>query len=970
MSLKLRTCARPVVLFCVLFPFTYGTSGIWAQEPQKTEVRLALKSPPSDLPAGRTIVALSRLLGYQVTTAPSCQGDGRESQHVQSREDSSGIRIDSPILSSKGPFENPDPAGCGYGRTIPPERRGSESNDTFILGAANDHPEALGGNDRVDSGEGDDVIDGGSGDDILFGGEGHDTLLGGEGHDNLFGGPGNDRLIGGPGEDVLEGGAGDDVLEGDAGNDTLFGDEGDDFLSGGAGDDVLEGNAGDDTLLGGDGNDELDGGAGDDRLAGGEGDDWLKGEAGRDVLEGGAGRDRLEGQDGPDVLDGGPDDDILDGGDDPDILLGADGDDLLRGGDGDDTLNGGAGADKLYAGDGNDRLDGGAGDDLLDGGDGDDFLDGGAGADQLLGGEGADILLGGAGNDLLKGDSGNDFLDGGADDDQLLGGDGDDILQGGPGNDRLTGGWGADIIKGGDGDDTVVLHAGDVEAQQEEMIDGGPGDDTLLLNGFSTRVISGPPGASGTFVVTDPLSGGAYRVSNVERIRYLHWFSHLGGGEKLASTLLLANPSTRHEAAGRIAFLTYEGQPLELSVGGSAPKSTEEFRLPPLGSIELALAGSGQTGSGRARVESDQPLAGTVRFSTPDLGRVTLVESLVKESFAIPVVRERAREITTGVFVVNGETGGHYELSLRRPTGAPLDETDVTMPPHAQMLRNAEELFPEILDFQGTLRLSGTAMSAFTVMKSGNGSTILPVVGSGRVPAAAQAAQTEAMKPPPAGRTLHLAHFAAGGGAASTLFLINPSTTEAAKGSLEFFDAGGTPLAVPIEGRGSASALSFELGAGGSSIYRTADSRMLVQGSARIRMAEGAAEALLLYGEGSATVGVEPGGPHQAFLAPVKRGASSGITTRLAVSSTGEAAEVTFSLRDADGRTVPGGTASVKLPPNGRVSLALEELFPRANTADFRGAVSATAAGDGRISALGLEQGQGELEAVPVMQLD
>ncbi|MBI3694754.1 MAG: hypothetical protein HY238_07940 [Acidobacteria bacterium] len=958
-------CTLPIVL-C-------AAPCLWGQEQEKSEVRLVVKNPPPDLPPGRTIVALSRLLGHRTTTARSCEGGAERGRHVRPGEERAGIHIDSPILSSKGPFEDPDPSGCGYGKTIVPEHRGTDGDDTFILGAENDRVDALGGNDRIDGGPGDDVLYGGPGNDILLGGEGNDVLVGGEGNDNLFGGPGNDRLDGGPGDDVLEGGPGDDLLEGGPGNDTLFGDEGDDILMGGPGDDVLEGGPGNDTLFGGEGNDELDGGPGDDRLVGGEGDDWLRGEAGNDVLEGGPGNDRLEGQDGRDILDGGPGNDTLDGGDDADILMGGEGDDILKGGDGDDILDGGPGNDKLYGGDGNDRLDGGPGDDLLEGGDGDDILVGGAGADRLLGGEGNDILQGGPGNDILIGDVGDDFLDGGADDDQLFGGDGNDILRGGPGNDLLVGGRGADVINGGDGDDTILLNAGDVDAGQEEIIDGGPGNDTLALNGFVPSLISGSPGASSTFVIKDPVTSGTYRVSNVERIRYTHWLSYLGSGEQLASTVLLTNPSSRQEASGRIDFLTPDGKPLELSIGGAAAKSSLEFRLPPLASAEFQTAGSGQPVTGRARIEADQPLAGAVRFSAPNLGTTNLAESLLTDAFAVPVIRDRARGISTGIFVINGETGGFYELSLRLPTGAAPDETDITMPPNSHMLRYVEELFPDIEDFQGTLWLSGSSLAAFAVLKSGNDFTVLPVVRSGRVPVAVQAvqaAQAEPVKPALPGRSLYFAHFAGGKGAASTFFVINPSITQRAKGTLDFLGSDGNPMAAPIEGRGSVSSLGFDLAPGGSITYRTDSQAAPVEGSARVLMKENSVEAVVHYSDGAAgSVGLGPSGPYNGFIAPVKRRPANGINTRIVVSSTGPAAVLQFLLRDARGQLVPGGAASVPLPANGHLSRSLEELFPKAGTAELQGAVTVTAGNDASLSATVLQHEEGKLASLPVIQL-
>jgi len=944
-----------------------ATASLRGQEAVKNEVQLAVKNPPLDLPAGRTIVALSRLLGHATVTAASCEGGAERGRHVRAREQGTGIQVDSMVLSTKGPFELPDAGVCGFGKIIAPVHSGSAGDDTFILDGENDQVDGLTGNDKIDGGKGDDVLDGGAGNDILLGGDGKDSLYGGEGNDSLFGGEDNDRLYGGLGEDVLEGGAGDDVLDGGPDNDTLFGDDGADILQGGAGDDFLEGNAGDDNLLGGDGNDELDGGAGDDRLAGGEGDDWLKGEAGRDVLEGGPGNDRLEGQDGPDILDGGVGNDTLDGGDDPDILLGGPGDDILRGGDANDTVDGGPGNDKLYGNDGNDTLDGGAGDDLLDGGDGDDNLIAGPGADRVLGGEGNDTLQGGPGDDTLIGDEGDDVLGGGDNEDHLIGGDGRDVLRGGPGNDRLNGGRGSDIIDGGEGNDTIILNGGEADAGQEEIIDGGPGEDTLVLNGFVRNLISGSPGASGTFVITDPVTGASYRVSNVEHIRYTHLVSHLGTGGQLSSTLILANPSASREATGKIEFLTSGGKPLELSIGGAPAKSTLDMKLPPLGSVALPIAALGQPTTGRARIESDQPLSAAVRFSAPNLGTGILPQSSVADAFAVPVIRDRARGISTGVVVINSDSGGHYELGLARPSGAGYDATDITTPPSSQLTRDVAELFPEMEDFQGTFLVSGRALAAYAVRTSGKDVTLLPALRMARIFGGnlqQLAALTANQQPSLPGRSLYFARLAGGPQANSELFAINSSVTRRAKGIVEFFSNDGSPLAAPIEDRGSLTAVSFDLGPSASATYRL---RVPVEGSARVRMTEGSVEAMLSYSRGTGSAGLEPSGPYNGFLVPVRR--LPGVSTQILISSTGPAAQLQFALRDAQGQIVAGGTAAVALPGNGGFSRSLEDLFPNAPAGEFQGAVTVSGGPDAAIAATVLEQDGARLASLPLIPI-
>ena len=203
----------------------------------------------------------------------------------------------------------------------------------------------------------------------------------------------------------------------------------------------------------------------------------------------------------------------------------------------------------------------GLGNDVLDGGQGEDVLRGWEGNDRLQGKGGSDILAGGAGNDILIGSSGDDTLDGGQDFDVLLGGDGADVLTGGDGDDWLLGGSGADVTRSGPQDDLIVLRAGDVGSDENELIDGGEGHDILTLNGFIQSELpelpAAPAGADASsapaapeFVLSDPLTGGRYHLFGVEQIQHTHLFTHLGTSENLRASFLFINPSAGRRRRG------------------------------------------------------------------------------------------------------------------------------------------------------------------------------------------------------------------------------------------------------------------------------------------------------------------------------------------------------------------------------------------------------------------------------------
>ena len=59
-------------------------------------------------------------------------------------------------------------------------------------------------------------------------------------------------------------------------------------------------------------------------------------------------------------------------------------------------------------------------------------------------------------------------------------------------------------------------------------------------------------------------------------------------------------------------------------------------------------------------------------------------------------------------------------------------------------------------------------------------------------------------------------------------------------------------------------------------------------------------------------------------------------------------------LREANGVPTPGGSAVSSIPENGRIGVLIEELFPDADTDDFRGTLTAEVS-DGAVAAVVLQ---------------
>lgn len=756
---------------------------------------------------------------------------------------------------------------------------------------------------------------------MLDGGEGDDWLFGQDGHDVLRGGAGRDTLDGGPGDDTLAGGAGQDVLDGGPGRDALLGDEDNDLLDGGDDEDVLDG---------GPGNDDLDGGDADDVLRGGAGDDALVGGDGNDVLTGADGADRLFGRDGDDRLSGGP------------------GDDLVEGGDGRDSLNGDDGKD------------------VLDGGEGDDVARGGAGDDTLKGESGNDALSGEAGNDTLLGSRGDDNLDGGEEHDTLLGGDGQDVLNGGPGEDLLLGGLGADTVRAGPEDDLIVLRAGDIGSGETELIDGGAGQDTLILIGFN----QGEPGLpTGDSTLSDPLTGGTYRLFSVEQVQHTHLFTHVGSSEKLAASFVFVNPSAKTASNGQVVFFNSEGAPLAQSIAGGAAQPAFAFTVPPLGRVVFDASGPAQAGRGTAQVFADRPLGGSVQTSLPDFGPLRAGEAPLLDNFIVPVLEEKATGADTGVAIFSSTTGSSVMLTLHRMNGDEVGTqsqggVEIDIPANGHRIVFVREMFPYVGgDFQGTLRVEGGIdrpqeggpLAATGIQRGARPGefTTFPVIPVGL---------------PAAPGMLHFATFPAGGDYRSSIALVNPSPVNRAKGTLTFFDQAGQSWAVAVNGLSAAVTVPYDIGPLGSAVFTTSASGPLRVGSARAATAEGVVGGVLrLVSPTAGTPSAGPSGVFAGFITPAQRNRATGVNTQVALSSTQSPLMLTLVLHDARGAEVPGGRAQLQLGANGGVTQTIDALFPKVDTNDFQGTLTVTA--DGGTVAATVTQVGGDPGGLAVMPL-
>ncbi len=228
---------------------------------------------------------------------------------------------------------------------------------------------------------------------------------------------------------------------------------------------------------------------------------------------------------------------------------------------------------------------------------------------------------------------------------------------------------------------------------------------------------------------------------------------------------------------------------------------------------------------------------------------------------------------------------------------------------------------------------------------------------------------------PPLDGTFHIAHVTSGNGRPSTIILINtqvgpPLQQQNAQGELVFLGDDGGEVEIDVDGFGPVTRVPFDIG-------RPLRTRLLTTNS------EGAFHAASIRGTvtdgvlagmvqltfpGAEPVRLVPQPPLQGFISPVRRNQSEGVTTVLTLQSTGAAVAAEVALRDPNGARVAGGNAVLQLPPNGRVARSLEELFPTADTADFKGTMTVRAEG-GAVSAAVFELAQGQATVLPMTRL-
>ena len=189
-----------------------------------------------------------------------------------------------------------------------------------------------------------------------------------------------------------------------------------------------------------------------------------------------------------------------------------------------------------------------------------------------------------------------------------------------------------------------------------------------------------------------------------------------------------------HPSRPAIYFYDTEGNPmaaesvvditgdLEITEDGAL---TVQSEMEPLGALTISTHGRGQLVTGSARVVSEGPIGGMLRFEHPDFG-VAGVGASQPVSDALFPVRRQEGGITTGVALHNLESSpGLLRCDLMRE-GALRDFVSIPLEANGQTSWLIDQAFPaaDTSDFTGSVRCDAVGEGLFSAvaleMDSGN----------------------------------------------------------------------------------------------------------------------------------------------------------------------------------------------------------------------------------------------------------
>jgi hypothetical protein len=207
-------------------------------------------------------------------------------------------------------------------------------------------------------------------------------------------------------------------------------------------------------------------------------------------------------------------------------------------------------------------------------------------------------------------------------------------------------------------------------------------------------------------------------------------FPQFASGSDISSSLFLVGVSEA-TTRGTVHFIGDDGSPIRVGVDGEAVSEIPFSLAAHAGSV-FTSNDNGDLFSGWAKVVSDGPVGGMLRFRIPGLGFASVGATKAATSFITPVRRSVESGLNTGVAIVSTETTLELTLTLRDPGGAVLPNGNVRLmlPANGHVSRFIHELFPEtdIREFSGTLTVKSDRGPIAGIGLRAGEFTTLPVV--------------------------------------------------------------------------------------------------------------------------------------------------------------------------------------------------------------------------------------------------
>lgn len=212
-------------------------------------------------------------------------------------------------------------------------------------------------------------------------------------------------------------------------------------------------------------------------------------------------------------------------------------------------------------------------------------------------------------------------------------------------------------------------------------------------------------------------------------------FAQFGFGGGLFSQLTFVNPSKTASASGNLKlFRAADGSLFPTEINGSPTTGEIPVTVGPLGIQIFTTTGSeGSINVGWARLQTDNPLGGSILFTLADIGTGGVPVSKAQKEFIAPMERDKLRNINTGIAIANTETTpASIKITLKDEVGLSLASKTIQLVASGQTARFIDQLFPEVNtdSFRGILAVESNTLVAGTVIRTIPGEMATLPVGS------------------------------------------------------------------------------------------------------------------------------------------------------------------------------------------------------------------------------------------------